>query len=211
MTRSVTLTGALIGALTVALVAGCDAGTTTGLVASLSPSGGPAGPAITTTSTASSPGGSSRAAALHAAAQCIREHGIPSYPDPVLTADGKVYSDLQSFQLTPQATYDAIRQACGPLMVTANFDPTAEPPPPPALVQAGVRAAACMRAHGLPMVRDPGAQTPYAPGHGFGFTASELPAGFKFNPVFRRAATACQALLDAEDRASTLPALGADG
>jgi hypothetical protein len=68
-----------------------------------------------------------------------------------------------------------------------------------------------MRAHGLFDVTDPTAQTPYAPGHGFGFTGSELPAGGKFNPAFQRAAQACQAVLDAEDRASTLQSLGSDG
>ena len=40
--------------------------------------------------------GSAREAALHAAAQCIRQHGIPSYADPVLTARGQVYSDSRS-------------------------------------------------------------------------------------------------------------------
>jgi hypothetical protein len=194
----------MIATIAAALVAGCGSSTSTGVVPSLGPAGRPA----SATSTA---GGTSRAAALHAAAQCVREHGIPSYPDPVLTADGKVYSDLQSFRLTSQATADAIQQSCGALLAAANFDPTAEPPAPPALVQAGVRAAGCMRAHGLPLVRDPSAQTLYAPGHGFGFGADELPQGGKFNPVFQRAAEACQALLDAEDRASTLPALGADG
>jgi hypothetical protein len=155
--------------------------------------------------------GSARVAAVHAAAQCIREHGIPSYPDPALSADGNVYSDLQSYRLAPQSTFDAIQRACRALLATAGFDPGAEPPPPPQLVRAGVQAAECLRAHGLPQMRDPNAQTPYAPGHGFGFTADEMPKGDKFSPIFQRAAAACQAQLDAETRASTLSALSADG
>ena len=46
---------------------------------------------------------STRAAALHVAAQCIRQHGIPSYADPVLTASGQVYSDSRSMQDASQA------------------------------------------------------------------------------------------------------------
>lgn len=155
--------------------------------------------------------GSARANALHAAARCIREHGIPSYPDPALSADGTVYSDLQGFRLAPQSVYDAIQHACGALFVAAGFDPGAEPPPTPQLLQAGVRAAECLRAHGLPHMRDPNAQTPYAPGHGFGFTTNEMPPGDKLSPVFQRAVAACTAQLEAETRISTLPALGADG
>src|SRR5450759_4527341 len=48
----------------------------------------------------------------------------------------------------------------------AGLNPGNEPPAPPQLVQAGVRAAECQRAHGLPDVHDPTANTPYTPGHG---------------------------------------------
>ena len=152
-----------------------------------------------------------RAAALHQAAQCIRQHGIPSYADPILTAGGRVYSDSRSIQDAPQAALSAIQQACGALAASAGLSPTDEPPAPPQLVQAGVRAAQCMRAHGLPNDADPSARTPYTPGHGFGMTASEVPAGGKASPAFQRAAQACRALLDAEITASTLTSLGHDG
>ena len=182
-----------------ALLAGCGG---TGGPSSRAPGGG-------TTATVMSSDG--QGAALRAAAQCIREHGLPSYPDPVLTASGQVYTDVQTFRLAPDPVANAIQQACATLMARAGFDPTSEPPAPAALVRAGVRAAQCMRAHGLPNVADPTARTFYAPGHGFGFTNNQLPAGGKFNPAFRRAAQACQAVLDAEDRASTLQSLGSDG
>src|SRR3954451_20337173 len=39
-----------------------------------------------------------RVAALHAAAQCIREHGVPTYQDPVLNAEGQVFTDTRSLQ-----------------------------------------------------------------------------------------------------------------
>jgi hypothetical protein len=152
-----------------------------------------------------------RAAELHAAAQCIRQHGIPNYQDPVLTPSGQVYTDQRSIQDAPESVLNAARQACGTLAARADLNPLNEPPAPPQLVQAGVRSAECMRAHGLPNVQDPTAQSPYTPGHGFGYTASEVPPGGKLNPAFQHAAQACRSLLDAEIQASTLASLGSDG
>jgi len=154
---------------------------------------------------------SARADALHAAAQCIRQHGIPSYADPVLTASGQVYSDSRSIQDAPQPVINAVQQACGTLAARAGLNPLSEPPAPPQLVEAGVRSAGCLRAHGLPDVHDPTAQSPYTPGHGFGLSADEVPAGGKANPAYQAAAHACRAILDAEIRASTLASLGNDG
>ena len=152
-----------------------------------------------------------RGAELHTAAQCIRQHGIPSYQDPVLTTSGLVYTDSRSFDNAPRSVWDAIQQACGALATRAGLSPDAEPPPPPQLVEAGVRSAECMRAHGLPNVEDPTAQSSYTPGHGFGYSSGEIPAGGKADPVFQAAAHACRALLDAEIRASTLSSLNSDG
>jgi hypothetical protein len=152
-----------------------------------------------------------RAAALHAAAQCLRQHGIPSYADPVLTAGGQVFTDSRSIQDASQSVLDAVRQACAALAARAGLVPDAEPPAPPQLVQAGVRSAECLRAHGLPNVYDPTAQTGYTPGHGFGFTRGEIPAGGKADPAYQAAAHACRAILDAEIHASTLASLSNDG
>ena len=180
-------------------------------------SGGSSPPVVPTAAQAASQGapgqgaGGSRAAALQAAARCIRQHGIPSYADPVLTSGGQVYSDLRSIQDASDATLHAVQQACGALAARAGLNPGDEPAAPPQLVEAGVRAAECMRAHGLPNDQDPTAQTPYTPGHGFGFTRDEIPAGGKASPVYQRAAQACRSLLDDEIRASTLASLGDDG
>ena len=198
MRHATYVTAALAGAL---LLAGC-AGS------------GPTGPAVPTAAqggAASQGAGSGRAAALHAAAQCIRQHGVPSYADPVLTPDGHVYTDSRSFDGASQQTFNAIQQACGTLAARAGLSPDSEPPAPPQLVEAGVRSAECMRAHGLPDVQDPTAQSSYTPGHGFGFTRGEIPAGGKASPVYQAAAHACRPLLDAEIRASTLASLANDG
>jgi len=94
--RNVTLAAAtLAGAL---LLAGC-AGS------------GPASPAVPTAAQGGgAPAGqdaAGRAAALHAAAQCIRQHGIPSYADPVLASGGRVYSDSRSIEDAPEGTINA--------------------------------------------------------------------------------------------------------
>ena len=162
-----------------------------------------------------------RVAALHAAAQCIRTHGAPSYQDPVLTADGQVYTDARSIQDLAGASASradedrslaALNQACGTLMTTAGFRPDDEAPAPPQLVQAGVRLAQCLRANGLPNYRDPTSSSPFTPGHGFGITGDELPNGAqgKQDPTFQRAFSACRALNDAEITASTLTSLAHD-
>jgi len=155
--------------------------------------------------------GGSRAAELRAAAQCIRQHGIPGYAEPVLTPGGAVYSDARSIQDASQSVLGAVRAACASVLARAQLNPLNEPPAPPQLVQAGVRSAACMRAHGLPDDADPTASSSYTPGHGFGLSSSEVPPGGKLSHGFQEAARACQRQIAAEIRASTLPSLGQDG
>jgi hypothetical protein len=155
--------------------------------------------------------GAARASVLHAAAQCIRQHGIPGYADPVLTPGGQVYSDSRSVQDASQSVFAAVLRACQTLLTQADLTPGNEPPAPPQLVQAGVRAAECLRAHGLPNIQDPSARSPYTPGHGFGMNSSEMPAGGKASPVWQHARQACEAQVTAEIQASTLASLGDDG
>ena len=194
------------------------------------------------------PGSSTdRATALHAAAQCIREHGVPTYQDPVLGADGEVYTDTRSLinyaknqqpsgggggggsgkakvkdtggsgRDTSGSGRDTsgpddalaaglvgIRQACGRLMTLANLRPLDQPPAPAALVQAGVKAARCQRANGMPNVKDPTSDTDYTPGHGFEVSPSSMPVGGKRSPGFQQAYNACRKLIDDEVRLSTL-------
>lgn len=163
----------------------------------------------------------SRVSQLHAAAQCLREHGVPAYQDPVLTPDGQVYTDARSIQdaeakmssAQRDAATAAFEQACGHLFAVAGLQPDSESIAPPKLVQAGVVAARCLRAHGLPNYRDPTGETPFTPGHGFGISGDELPnngAGGKQDPTVQRALTACRSQLNAEIAASTLSSLAHD-
>jgi hypothetical protein len=210
------------------LLAGCSSARHGAGVPSLAGGGGGggagSGTASATKSGASHPRvgySTTRVAQLHAAAQCIREHGVPSYADPVLTAGGYVFTDARSIQdigaqrskTEQEALLDALRQACGQLFITAGLLPDDESPAPPQLVSAGVRSAQCLRANGLPNMRDPNSESAFTPGHGFGLTADELPnngALGKQDPTVQRAFTACRSLLDAEIRASTLSSLAHD-
>lgn len=196
MTRDKLLVGVACAGL---LVAGCSAAPTSG-VPSLNGGG----------SSASVAAHGSQAQALHAAAQCIRDHGVRNYQDPVVAPDGSVYTDQRSLQEASRdnrAFFDPIRTACASLFQAADFNPMSEPRATPALVQAGVRAAQCMRAHNLPNYRDPTAGSAFVPGHGFSLSADELPAGGKTNAVVQQAAQACRSQLDAELRASSLASL----
>jgi hypothetical protein len=194
-----------LAALSVLLAACGGSGPPPAAVPSLGQSGGGRG----TSGTAVVAG--SRAAKLHAAAQCIRQHGVPGYADPVLTPSGAVYSDLRPIQDAAQSTLAAVAAACRALVVAAGLNPGNEPPAPPQLVQAGVRAAQCERVHGLPGVHDPTAQSPYTPGHGFGMQGSALPAGGKQSQGFQEALHACHRQITGEIQASTLSSLGSDG
>jgi hypothetical protein len=193
------VTAGIMLALLGALSAGCGGDPAPATVPSLSgASGGHAA-------------GSGRSAALRAAAQCIRAHGIPGYADPVLTPSGAVYSDSRSIQNAPPAALTAVQAACGTLLARAGLNPENQPPAPPQLVQAGVSAAQCERANGLPNVHDPTAHSPYTPGHGFGLTGNEVPAGGKASHGFQQAVQVCHTQVSAEIRASTLSSLASDG
>lgn len=166
-------------------------------------------PSLSGATTTAAAGSSGRTQALHAAAQCIRQHGIPSYQDPVVAPDGSVYTDQRSVQdASEDKTFlDRLRSACQAQFQAADFNPADEPRATPELVAAGVAAARCMRAHGLPNMQDPTASTTFTPGHGFGLTASEVPPGGKTNPVMQHAMAACRAQIDAEINASSLSSL----
>jgi hypothetical protein len=145
-----------------------------------------------------------RRTALHTAADCIRQHGAPKYQDPVLTADGRVYTDELALRDLDEAALTAIENACGEKIRAAKFSPYDQAPPPPKLIQAGVRSAQCMREHGLPDYKDPTARTPFTPGKGFGLSPDGLPAAGKQDPTVQRALQACRSILDEEARLSTL-------
>jgi hypothetical protein len=149
-----------------------------------------------------------RRAALHEAAECIRRHGAPDYPDPVLTSDGLVYTDARRLHdAVDETELAAIENTCGELIRAARFDPDDQAPPPPRLIQAGVKSAECLRTHGFPNYPDPTAESEFTPGKGFGLDPESLPAAGKQDPTVLRALQECRSVLDAEARLSSLGSL----
>lgn len=153
-------------------------------------------------------GSAARRTRLHAAAECVRQHGAPAYQDPVLTGDGYVYTDEEAFRPLTGSQLDAITAACRDLIHAASFSIRDQGPPPPALLRAGVKSAQCLRQHGLPKVKDPTVDTHFTPGHGFSLDPDAAPPGGKQSPVLQQAVDACRTILDQEERASSLGNLG---
>jgi hypothetical protein len=202
-----------VGLISLGVAAACSDGPAAPTVPHLSVSGG-TGSSTGTDRTTDNPnavrGDSSadRRARLHAAAQCIRTHGAPQYQDPLLTADGYVYTDEVGLRGVEQSQMTAIDTACHDLITAAKFSIKDQGPPPPKMIAAGVKSAQCLRANGLPRYQDPTVDSPFSPGKGFGLDAQSLPAAGKRDPGVQRALQACRRLLDEEAALSSLGNLG---
>jgi hypothetical protein len=114
------------------------------------------------TGAAHSPPASGRTAAtqlIHTAAQCVRDHGIPNFPDPVFDTRGQLQIDDQLLHSLPASVTQAVEQACRAQIEAAQQAADAVRPPetPQELAQA-TRFAQCMRRHGWPNFPDPNAQ-----------------------------------------------------
>jgi hypothetical protein len=123
---------------------------------------------------------------LHNAAQCIRDHGVPNFPDPVLDAHGRIQIDDNLLKNLPAAVQQSAENACKSQINAAEQAAQVQQPAvtPQELAQL-TTFAKCMRAHGFPNFPDPDS-------HG-SFTANSpgaLPSD-KRNPSFQ----ACRAQL----------------
>jgi hypothetical protein len=102
---------------------------------------------------AGSSAGNSDLAQLDAYSKCMRSHGIKDFPDPVpnpggqggsIDVTGGPGSDLDR----NDARFQAADQACKSLLPQPKV-------PAATRISAGVKLAACMRAHGFPSFPDP--------------------------------------------------------
>jgi hypothetical protein len=166
---------ALPAALALA-IAGCSASQPTPTVPSLH--GQSAGP-------------QNQAEALHLAGQCIRQHGIPGFPDPTLDATGQVTVSKTQLIAAPRSTMMQAMTACRSAFERAGImTGNARNPGGEALTPQQLRHllafTRCMRDHGLPGMADPN------PVNG----QVILPPGVsKDSPVLRRAMQACRSNL----------------
>jgi hypothetical protein len=101
--------------------------------------------------TAAAPGS---LAAARTAVTCVRKHGMPNVPDPVVGSDGQIsVPGYTTADLTPAA-----RSACAAQIRAAEATASALPNLSSSDMQALLRWAACMRAHGFPHWPDPNPQ-----------------------------------------------------
>jgi hypothetical protein len=98
-----------------------------------------------------SPTAANLVAIYHEVAQCVRDHGMPDFPDPTVDAQGQPH--LPDGTATPSAS---IVQACQPILnqIPPADRPAGTQPNDPAMMR---RFAQCMRAHGITDWPDPNA------------------------------------------------------
>jgi hypothetical protein len=106
------------------------------------------------------PGGGSQAGGtaqtmtvLRQLARCIRSHGMPGWPDPVINP----LTGAPDWPASAPRVPASIQQACQSIANRLPPDAQTSQPPTAASMQALIRFARCMRSHGVPTWPDPNA------------------------------------------------------
>lgn len=122
-------------------------------------------------------------------ANCMRTHGVPSFPDP--NSSGDIQIPLGS-GLNPQSpAFQGAQKRCGKLLPGGGPGPRK---PSKAQFVAGLAFARCMRSHGLPHFPDPLASFPAGSGPIISLRGMVFKPGPGLNPVspaFQQAASHC--------------------
>jgi len=93
---------------------------------------------------------------IHTAAQCLRDHGIPNFPDPVVDTHGQIQYDEQLIKNLPAAVTQRAQLACqSQINAAQSAAANAQPPATPQEIAQATRFAQCMRQHGWPNFPDP--------------------------------------------------------
>jgi hypothetical protein len=130
-----------------ATVAACAGGSTSPTV----PGAGSQPTATAARAGGAGPSGATPFAQAEAYSQCVRSHGVPNFPDPVLTPSGGY--GYRTAGINPQsAAFQGALQACKAL--PSPWQSTGHPLSP-AEQQAWLAWAKCVRAHGVPNLADP--------------------------------------------------------
>jgi hypothetical protein len=171
------------------LVTGCGGNSPTGGVASLSSH---ASKTSTTSSTAAgSTGGgeSSPGSQAVAYAACMRSHGVPNFPDPKISTNGnevKVAIGVNP-SITGNPRFKSAQQACGKLLPGGGPGAGSNRQTTPQEQSQYLKAAACIRSHGIPNFPDPTFS-----GGGAHIAHQGLNES---SPAFKAAVQACESLI----------------
>jgi len=173
------------------LVTGCGGNSPTGGVASL---GSHASKTSTTSSTAAgSSGGSGSSASPDSQAvaysACMRAHGVPNFPDPKISTNGNEVK--VAVKVTPGITgnpqFKSAQQACGKLLPGGGPGSGSNHQMTPQEQSQYLKAAACIRSHGVPNFPDPTFS-----GGGVHIEHQGLNES---SPAFKAAVQACESLI----------------
>jgi hypothetical protein len=110
----------------------------------------------TTTTAGPSGGGSAKATGLLAYASCMRSHGVPNFPDPGGTGGIPKDEVIRAFRAVSNAQTQAASNECAHLLPAGGSlsgQPTQAVPTRDQ--QDYLKAAACMRSHGITNFPDP--------------------------------------------------------
>jgi hypothetical protein len=173
------------------LMTGCGGSSPTGGVASLSSH---ASKTPTTSSAAAGPNGGSDSAASPegqavAYSACVRAHGVPDFPDPKVSTHGNGVS--VAIGVTPAITgnphFKSAQRACGKLLPGGGPGAGSSHQLTPQEQSQYLKAAACIRSHGVPSFPDPTFS-----GGGVHIEHQGLNES---SPVFKAAVRACESLI----------------
>ncbi len=170
------------------LVAGCGGNSPSGGVASL-------GTHTSTTSTSStaagSTGGGESSPGSHAVAYsaCMRSHGVANFPDPQVSNNGNEHK--VAMRVTPGITgnphFKSAQQACNKLLPGGGPGSGSSHQITPKEQSQYLKAAACIRSHGVPSFPDPTFS-----GGGVHIEHQGLNES---SPAFKAAVQACESLI----------------
>jgi hypothetical protein len=145
----------VVGVATLSLfAAGCGGGGSPG-VASIASSNVPRA--------AGSSAATSQAHALLLAGRCLREHGIPNFPDPIIAsagpAKGQAILDKQFLRAVPSSVLNNAMVACRAALAQAGVGSGSNAGArTPQEIQDGLAFARCVRNHGISNFPDPNGQ-----------------------------------------------------
>ncbi|HXP38403.1 MAG TPA: hypothetical protein VN817_11620 [Solirubrobacteraceae bacterium] len=175
----------------VLLASGCGGGAKTPTVAHL-------GSSTSSSSASASPGNSSDSPSSSASpggqavaySECMRAHGVPNFPEPKISNNGNEHK--VAVRVTPAITgnphFNSAQQACAKLAPGGGPGEGANRPISPQEQTQYLKAAACIRTHGVPNFPDP---TFSGGGVHLPKTAGVNP----HSPQVRAAEEACQSLI----------------
>jgi hypothetical protein len=147
--------GAAALLLTGALLAGCGGGSPSGGVASLGSHTSASHSSSSGAAAASAGSEASPASQAVAYAACMHTHGVPDFPEPQVSEHGGATSIKMAVPagVGKNPRFTAASAACRKLLPGGG--PGSQAPLTPAQQEQYLRAAACIRSHGVPSFPDP--------------------------------------------------------